>query len=133
MDEQLRAYRDHLVDAQREAHAAFDKTVLSLSGGALGISFAFVRDIIADKPPVNLWLLIAAWVCWGLCVTSTLVSYYTSHKGLRSAIKRVDDGTVCEKPIGRFDIVTSGLNIASGGLFVVGLILIAWFVSTNLA
>lgn len=37
---ELQAYRSHLVAADERAQENFDKTVLSLSGGALGVSFA---------------------------------------------------------------------------------------------
>jgi len=49
MNENLQEYRKHLVAAEQQVQADFDKTVLSLSGGALGISFAFVKNPVIVK------------------------------------------------------------------------------------
>ena len=48
MDKTLQEYRAHLVSAAQKAQEDFDKTLLALSGGALGVSFAFVKDIVGD-------------------------------------------------------------------------------------
>ncbi|WP_134984071.1 hypothetical protein [Xanthomonas axonopodis] len=53
-------YRQWLVVAEQKAQEDYDKTVLTLSGGALGISFAFVKDIVGQNPIQNSsWLLIS--------------------------------------------------------------------------
>lgn len=39
MNKYLQDYRKLLLTAEQQAQANFDKTVLSLSGGALGVSF----------------------------------------------------------------------------------------------
>jgi hypothetical protein len=70
IDKQLQAYRNTLVEAECKAQENFDKTVISLSGGALGISFAFVKDIIFGKPADTGYLL-ASWVVWGLSVSTS--------------------------------------------------------------
>lgn len=133
MDEQLVKYRSHLLEAEQKAQEDFDKAVLSLSGGALGISFAFVKDIVGTEPISNLNLLFSAWVCWGFSVTFVLVSFFTSHIALRHAIKQVDEGRIqTERPGGLYDLVTAALNALGGLLFFGGVILITLFVRQNL-
>jgi hypothetical protein len=132
-DTALAEYRTHLIKAEQKAQEDFDKTVLSLSGGALGISFAFVKDVIGTDPIQNAGLLFSAWICWGLSVTSVLLSYYTSNLALRKAIKQVDDGKIRgERPGKCFDMITAVLNLLGAILFFAGVILMTIFVALNL-
>mgnify|MGYP006172313013 CR=1 FL=1 len=82
----MAAYRQSLIEAEKQGQDSFDKTVLSLSGGALGISFVFIKDIIGVGAIVLPHLLLAAWVCWALSMLAILVSFYTSNRALRKAI-----------------------------------------------
>ncbi len=125
-------YRTALISAEQKAQEDFDKTVLALSGGALGISFAFIKDIIGSKPVTNWDFLLLAWICWGISVTSVLASYYFSHLALRFAISQVDKGDIYKKhPGGLYDILTGTLNALGGILFLLGVILAVIFVRQN--
>lgn len=81
-----------------------------------------------------------SWVCWGLSVTSVVVSYYLSQLALRAIMKLVDECLVScnfdplynSNPGGKYSTATSLLNIAGGILFFAGVILIAIFVYHNL-
>jgi len=53
MEESLQEYRTHLVAAEQKAQEDYDKTVISLSGGALGISFAFIVDCISKRRHID--------------------------------------------------------------------------------
>ena len=85
MDEQLKEYRNWLIAAEQKAQEDFDKTVLSLSGGALGISFAFVKDIVGDQPLIKTKFLLTAWIAWGnqcdLCSCFFLLQPVGHQKG----------------------------------------------------
>ena len=45
----LQKYRDFLIAAEQKSQEDYDKTVIALSGGALGISFAFATDIVGGQ------------------------------------------------------------------------------------
>lgn len=131
--EDLKKYRDHLVLAEQKAQEDFDKTVLTLSGGALGISFAFITDVAGDPPFKWPLLLFWAWVCWGLSAFSVLVSYFASHLALRRAIRQVDTGEIYTGKIGgAYDFATAVLNGLGAALFLSGVILIVAFAYLNL-
>jgi hypothetical protein len=133
MDKKLEEYRNLLIAADQKAQEDFDKTVLSLSGGALGISFAFVKDIIGSKPTIQPEFLLAAWVSWGLSVTFVLSSFYFSQQALRQAIKQVDNQEIYKRsPGGLFSRVTAIFNALGGLLFLIGVISMVVFVSYNL-
>ena len=127
------AYRNHLVLAEQKSQDDFDKTVLSLSGGALGISFAFVKDMIGENPivhPTWLWL---SWVIWAFSSLAVLASFFMSHLALREAIAQCDNGTIHhKKPGGVFATLTQVLNASGALLFVAGVCFMAAFVNVNL-
>lgn len=129
----IQSYREHLVLSEQKSQEDYDKTVLSLSAGALGVSFAFIKDVIGPNNVVTFPLLIIfAWVCWGFSVFVVLISYYSSHLALRRAISQVDKGTIYKEHAGGIiDFVTEILNIAGAVLFFIGVIFAALFVLIN--
>ncbi len=133
MDKDLKEYRDHLVVAQQKAQDDFDKTVLSLSGGALGISFVFIKDIVGVGPFHKPVFLLLSWMLWAGSIATVLVSYFFSHMALRKGICQVDENKIHrEHPGGYCDVITAVLNICGGLLFLAGVAAIIYFVSLNL-
>jgi len=64
MKEELFKYRADLITGRQKAQEQFDKAVLSLSGGALGVSFTFVDKFVPKGSVVeHSNLLIIAWFC----------------------------------------------------------------------
>lgn len=118
----------------------YDKTVISLSGGALGISFAFIKDIIGDHPIVMKEILVFGWCYWGLSITLVLMSYFLNHLALRETITQFDNAVenseiskiYSQRAGGFYSIITGTLNALGGLLFLVGVILITIFVWYNL-
>jgi len=132
--ERLADYRKWLVAAEQKSQEDFDKTVLSLSGGALGISFIFLKDVIGPKPIVMPSFLLAAWLVWAFSTFVVLTSYYLSHLALRRAITQVDDGTIYNQPPGgKFARLTAILNATGAVLFLVGVCCITVFAGVNLS
>lgn len=133
MDEPLKQYRSYLAAAEQKAQEDFDKTVLSLSGGALGISFAFVKDIIGPGPITLVGYLASAWACWGVSMMLVLVSYFTSHLALRRAIKQVDTKEIhTNRPGEYFALVTASCNALGAIVFFAGVAQMILFVWHNL-
>jgi hypothetical protein len=131
---ELTKYREFLIEAERKSQEDFDKTVLSLSGGALGISFIFLKDVIGSAPVYDTAFLLGSWVSWGLSSTLVLASFYVSDLSLRKAIKQVDAGTIYESRAGGWlSILTTALNPAGAILFFVGICLITIFAGANLS
>jgi len=121
------AYRQWLVEAHQKSSDAYDKAVMTLAGGALGISVAFVHQV-APNPTHKTWL---AWA-WGLLAVSLLLiflSFLASQQTLLREINQRDNKTVWpswDMP-GR---ATTLLNLASGAAFIGGIVCLvrfAWF------
>ena len=103
--DELVAYRQHLVSAEKQSQDAYDKTVLSLSSGALGISFAFLSSIIGEPPYVSAALLFTAWLLWDGGSTMALVSFLLGQLSLRKAIQQIDQGQLTsQKPGGWYSV-----------------------------
>jgi hypothetical protein len=129
---ELVEYRNHLVQAQQKAQEDYDKAILALSGGALGLSMTFVKDLIGSNPVAHKGYLLTAWVCWGVSLTSILYSYYTSVSLCTKGIAQVDAGIAYQQPIGGwFRVITRTLNFLAGFGFLIGLVMIVIFAHYN--
>lgn len=130
---ELASYRDHLVIARQKSQEAYDKTVVALSGGALGVSLAFLKDVIGSKAMLNSDLVFIAWICWGFSLLSILCSYFLSEQALTQAIKQVDSGNhEVGSTGGKYTRATELANLAGGLLFLAGVLSFSVFVKSNL-
>jgi hypothetical protein len=126
-------YRGLLIQTEQKSQAEFDKGVLALSGGALGLSFAFTKDIVGTAHLGHIGFLLAAWISWALSSTSVLMSFFTSHLALRKAIRQLDQGTIgAERAGGWWDLITANLNLGGLLLFLFGLAMMIVFLNHNL-
>jgi hypothetical protein len=129
----LNPYRDHLVSARQKAQEDYDKTVVTLSGGALGVTFAFLEKVIGKGPAATPEALFVAWLCWAASITSVLASYFLSRLSLHKAIDQVDSGEPPPRKVGGWmRVATETFNILSGVFFIVGVVMAAVFVLRNL-
>jgi len=128
---QRRAYRAQLVAWEQKSQEAYEKAVLTLSGGALGLSLLVVKDYLRLPGRGGGGLMVSALLCWALSVSCVLFSLTSSRKALRSAIRRIDRGVpVSSAHLGKLsDRVASGLSTGSGVLFLVGVGLFAAYIA----
>lgn len=133
MNEKLENYRSELIKLDQKVQGEYDKTVLTLSGGALGLSMTFISDIVDLTSVVQLSYLICAWTCWAVSMSIILFSHLISHYAIRHAIIQVDRKEIyIKRPGGKLDFLVSSCNWASGMLFIAGLVWMIWFVKLNL-
>lgn len=132
--QQRMTYRTALTSTEQKLQEDLDKMIVSLSGGALGVSFIFLKDIVGGRPIAAHWLLMAAWGLWAASIASVLLSYYVGSALYRKSIDQVDDGTIhlVNEPGGWLNKAALVLNILSGSLFVLGVVAMMLFVSRNL-
>ena len=91
---QIRDYRKSLQGVEQQMQSEYDKAIMALSGGALGISMTFLKDVVLKQGVHGGFFLLAAWVSWGLSVSLTLWSFHTSAEAFRKAIRQTDDQTI---------------------------------------
>lgn len=121
--------RSRLITSHQAASDAFDRALMTLSAGSLGLSIAFVKDIAPD--PVSVWALELSWILMGL----SLLAIVTSFVGSVEVHKRLIDGLDCERgyndePRWVRQGVTC-LNGVAGGLFVAGAAFLIAFAMLN--
>ena len=126
-------YREWLVTTEHAASRDYDKAVLALAGGALGLSVTFLHGLVAKPVPCSLVWLGLAWSCLALSLLSILVSILTSQHALRRAIQQVDDQTIraASRPGGWLSGLTEGLNITAALTLVLGLVFLVVFALLN--
>ncbi len=85
-------YRHQLVILEQQSQTNFDKTLLTLAGGALGVSFAFVKDFLGGRPPTLAVLLLVAWLCWVLSLASAASLVRIMGRDVRTPLGTSRDG-----------------------------------------
>lgn len=129
----LSAYRQSLIAAEQTMQGEYDKGVLTLSGGALGLSLVFLKDVVGANPLVHSGCLLAAWIAWGLSIAFVLASYFTSTKALRRAVLETDAQTIyMTLAQSGWATATQWLNALGGACFFIGILLLVIFVAFNL-
>ena len=136
-NEQIFEYRKGLLALEQQMQSEYDKAIMALSGGALGGSMAFLKDVVirpgTGRSVQGSAFLLVAWICWGLSVTCILFSFYTSARALRRAVEQTDDKKIYLELLGgRFNQVTKILNCFAGILFMAGVVAIVVFAAHNL-
>jgi hypothetical protein len=121
--------RQWLLQADHAASRDFDKAVMTLAAGALGVSIAFVHDLAPD--PVHVTWLGWAWGLFALSLVLILVSFLTSQLALRREMKVLSGERSDARPGGPLGPLTIGLNWGSAGALVSGVIALVVFALYN--
>lgn len=133
LSEEMLAYRNWLVAADQKASEAYDKAIMTLSGGALGLSLTFMKDIVQSPGAESLWRLGTSWGCLTTSLALVLISMLSSQWALRKAITQVDQRSLPgTRAGGSLSVVTAVLNVLSGMAFLLGVGFLAWFSIANL-
>lgn len=114
-------YRKHLAQLESQSQESYDKTVIALSGGALGFSLVFLKDVAGPAGLQDLQLVVLAWLYWTTSLGCVLWSFYSSRAALRWTIRKIDQGADLSKDLGgSAGKVTQVLNFVSGASFIGG-------------
>lgn len=129
----LMEYRNQLLKAAHSSSEAYDKAVVTLSGGALALSLAFMKDIVREPRADTKYLLVAAWISFAVSIALILLSLLTSKWALNKAVQQVDSGKIYnQRAGGKFSAITEALNVLAGLGFLSGVGFLASFVLTNM-
>ena len=125
-------YRNNLIQAEQKSQDDYDKSIISLSGGALGISLVFYKEVIGKEVPLLPELLVWSWGVWAASIAAVVASYFLSRLALRKAIEQTDKNDFSGGVGGWAANCTSYANALSGILFVIGISLFIAFSSQNI-
>lgn len=125
--------REQLLAIELVSTDSFDRTVLTLSGGALGLSMIFLNDIVEPSKAVQTLWLIIAWACWAVSLILSLSSFWLSAQAKRKTIQQLDDGRLDQEPPGGLWDRSTALLTPLGGLaFIIGVGSMIVFIHSNL-
>ncbi len=124
-------------DAELEVSGRYDKWILTLSGGALGLSITFIEKIAKNPTPETLYLLKLSWGCLVISLLSALLSLVTSQSAIRETRKKLDLAYSEKRDPNLgfprwFTNFTNLLNWGSLFLFIVGVIFLCFFSFKNI-
>jgi len=64
----------------------FDRNLLAFSSGALGLSLAFIKDIVPLGKAVWIPCLYISWILFALCIMVTMASFQVSIRALNGSL-----------------------------------------------
>lgn len=107
-----------------DAWNSFDKTILTLAGGALGLSVTFAEKVVGASP-VATSLLLVGWISLVMSLVFVSGSFFTAARTFHNAV--VEN----KKRAGAWDRATLVLNSGSLAALAVGLGGLAVFAYQN--
>jgi hypothetical protein len=128
-------FQKQLLIDRHAAYAAFDRAILTLSSGALGISVAFIGDTAERLSYI--YLLYASWGLFITAILSILLSYMMSQWSFDLQMDHAEAYYIhgIEEAFStpnKFSRWTAILNYVAVAAFTLGLIATALFVGINL-
>ncbi len=127
-------YTENVLSTLKYSIEQFDKNILFIASGALGGSFAFIKDIIPDlKKARDNHYLIESWYAFALVIFISLSTHYISYKGSQWAFKNqhLDDKTF-NKKLKYFNWPLVFLNWMTIILTLLGAIFLIIFIQHNM-
>ena len=126
-------YWDALDRSGAEESRAYDKSVLTLSSAALGVSLILLKDIAGVSPKAT-WALVLSWAALVLSITFTLLSMRISpgahDKEMQSLNKdESESGPEADNRSSCFITVANWLSFV---FFVVGVVFLCVFAFLNM-
>lgn len=138
-EEKWRLYKE-VCQKYRDGAAAsiqeFDRAILTLSAGTLGLSMAFIKDIVPLGQALHLPLLFGSWCCLGAAILLTLSSFVASQKAFRHSEKiaylyYIEERREAADAKSIAGLFTRYLTYAAGLFFIGALLMTLLFTITN--
>lgn len=127
--------RQYSIEAEHKDAEHYDKWLITIASGALGLSIVFIRDIAPDPAPETRVWLVTSWIAFLLSITLTMFSLLASQKGLQRYRDILDNKRYSEILVSqknRWAELTSALNWLSLMMFVGGAICLMVYSHLNL-
>jgi hypothetical protein len=118
------AERASLVELYGKALEGFDRSIVTISGGAFAISVTFVHEVAPNPVESSFTALWIGWIGLALSLTFIVISMLTGHRALEDALGG--------KELTEFTAVTTFFNVAAAAMMVAGLLGLAWFAQDNM-
>ncbi|MFA5119501.1 MAG: hypothetical protein WC695_11750 [Candidatus Omnitrophota bacterium] len=118
--------RRHWIEIIQETSKQYDKTVILVSSGAIGISLSFINLL---SPIVHPLFLSLSWTGFAGAILFNLFSHVTSIEGYKENINQLDNN---KEPRLLWAQLTSLFNYLTLALFFLGILFLCIFGYTNI-
>lgn len=130
-------YRNELTLARQSSFEHFDRAILSLSSAGLGLSLAFLKDIVPLDEIAVLWLLFISWTLFSLSIMATLVSFVLARISIDKQLEYAEEYYVNRDESffnkkNPYKLATTITNYISGICFLLAILMTVSFVSINI-
>ena len=126
MSDSTEQHIDQLYKGYTYSSAQFDKAILFVSSGILGISITFIEKIALLSTSQHNWLLLLSWLLEATTIALFTINHYVSVQSFNKAIKNAYNETGFESKSIKY------LNLASIITLILGLILLIIFIFINI-
>ena len=129
--------RNELLRRQLSNSQILDKSILSLSTAGLGVSVAFIKNVVSLTPATSLRLLHLSWLMFILAIICTLISFLTSQRSIKKELNRIYEYYIRkkEKVLNQKNLpaqITGWLSLASVISYIAAISFTAGFIALNL-
>jgi hypothetical protein len=125
----------YLRDGERDANQTLDRTILTLTAAAFGLSITISGELVpSNARPQEQWILFISWLAFALSLIVTLISFQTSVRSWREEQEYLNESyrTGVQAPGNRPSVLTGGFNTASVILSITGIVAFAVYAWLNL-
>ncbi len=138
--EYFKDYRKQLQKVVDKSEDEFEKRLLYIAAGALGLSLSFITDIVTISQSTCLWMLIAGWGLLIVCILINLLSHIGSKNKANESIDLIDafltsgesDNSSLIDAINKKNSKTELVNKVTVWSLFLGIVFIVTFASINL-
>ena len=130
MKEEDNEYWNKLFEAYKESASQFDKNILYISSGALGLSISFITDIVKLSNASYKWILGTSWITLSIVILFSLLSHFFSMKAINFRMQNLFKET--DKNSKRYNKAVSSLNLLMLIGLPIGIIGLVTFIILNI-
>ncbi len=132
-----RATRDDLLKRQLSNSENFDRSVLTLSSAAIGLSLTFVHHLGDTNSVHQKWLFISTCALCAVAILLTLISFHVSQFAIETQLKHAeeyylknDDAYLTKKNWPAE--ITKWMGYSSAVVFCIAMLFLVCFIASNI-
>ncbi len=119
----------YLLQEMGKSYEAYDKAMLTVTGGSLVLTITFIRRSAGEVECAC--LLLISWIVLLVCLGAIVISHLTAQSAWRRTYD-IEIGTT-DNTGNPWDMATLCFNIASAALLCIGLVLLTIFGYINIS
>ena len=136
--EMFDSFRDELLKRDLSNTENYDKSILTLSAAALGLSLTTIRFIVPFETAEHIWLVIWGWILLLGSIISSLSAFLVSNKAIEIQIHHAEEYYIrcVSEAFNRKNVylkINLIINYATGSIFAMAITAIVAFVALNIA